>query len=152
MNLDAAMTALGDSFRQLSDLDGQMDDLNQRIALLRDELAELSEHREGLTQNILGLCESNGLDNAQFPGYAVRVNRGRSSTRWDAAGLDRVLPDDLKATALTYTPKADAKVLAALEKAGKLPADALACREITPANVRLVLERVAQHDPEGGDE
>ena len=149
MTIDTTLDLLNPPFQQLSELDGQIDDLQQRIGMLKDDLAQLNERRAQAAQTILDTCTEAGLDNAAYRGYQVRYTAGRSSTRWDAAQLDRVLPPDLKAVALSYTLKADAKVLTALEKSGKLSPEALSCREVTPANPRLVLERVAQHDPEG---
>jgi len=118
--------------------------INQTIDRLSREITEYRIQRETHEDALLADANLTGQEIEECYGYRVRLNKGRTSTSWDAAALDRTLPSEIKALALSYTPKADSKVLNALADAGKLSDAALEARTITPPQPRMIVEKVVE--------
>ncbi|AZI45296.1 hypothetical protein EHF33_20520 (plasmid) [Deinococcus psychrotolerans] len=115
---------------------------NSRIEELQKQISEYAQERQQHEAVLIADATLTGQETEERYGYRVRLNKGRTSTSWDAAHLDKHLPEGIKALAISYTPRADSKVLNALADAGKLSEAALDARTVTPPQPRMVLEKV----------
>ena len=127
-------------FAELEGIDAEIAAISTQIATLTNERDSLKAHAAEIAERLTGSASAYGAQVENGP-YLIRYTPGRASTSWDAAQLEKVLPDDLKAVVMTYTPKADMPLLNQLERSGKLPPEALEAKTVKPAQPRYILER-----------
>ncbi|AWN24034.1 hypothetical protein DKM44_12975 [Deinococcus irradiatisoli] len=122
----------------------QISMLNDKIESFSKLITKARQEREEHEARLLASATATGQEIAEAFGYRVRWNKGRQVVTWDAEQLFAVLPQSQREVAIKeiVTLKVQTPVINALLTSGQLSEAAKEAMQVTPAQPRMVVEKV----------